>query len=110
MHQHDHSGDVHHNDDHHHDHDHGHGHTHVDGGVHHHAAGDHEHLLKTKEETVAFLQYTLHHNAHHEEELSGLAHSLDHLALSKEASEIRQCIDDITRSNKRLEAVLAALK
>lgn len=112
MHQHEH-----HSDDHHHDHEHLHDHDHTHdgknhhGGNHHGGNGDgHDNLLKGKEEAAAFLQYTLHHNAHHEEELDGLAHSLEHLQLDNEAHEVRLCIEDITNANKRLAAVLAALK
>lgn len=115
MHHHDHTDNHHNNDhhhahDHHHEHGHDHGHTHDNDGAHHHGTEGHENLLGSKEEAAAFLQYTLNHNAHHVEELSGLVHSLEHLALTKEAAEIRLCIEDITRANKRLEAVLAALK
>ncbi len=113
MHQHEH-----HHDDHHHDHEHGHAHTHDHGSstAHHHGGNDHEttdgheNLLKSKEEVAAFLQYTLHHNAHHEEELDGLAHSLEHLQLTKEAQEIRLAIQDYDQANMRLEVILAALK
>jgi hypothetical protein len=70
----------------------------------------HDGLLKSKTEAAAFLSYTLSHNAHHEEEMSDLVHSLQHLGLDKEATEVGQCIEDIRRANKRLEAVLAALK
>ncbi len=102
----------HHNDDHHHAHNHSHEHGQAhdhdhDGHGHHHDV--HDNLLKSKVEAAAFLQYTLHHNAHHEEELESLAHSLEHLQLDKEALEIRQCIEDISKANRRLENVLKAL-
>lgn len=101
-----------HSHEHEHDHDHVHDHSHEH---HHENAQDHSHdshdsLLKSKEEAAAFLSYTLSHNAHHEDEMSGLVHSLQHLGLEKEAAEAAQCIEDIRRANKRLEAVLAALK
>lgn len=108
----------HHTDDHHHGHDHeqGHAHTHDHTGTAHHHGGDdhdsaagHENLLASKEEAAAFLQYTLHHNAHHEEEMEGLVHSLEHLQLTKEAQEIRLAIEDIGRANARLEYVLKAM-
>jgi hypothetical protein len=86
-----------HDHDHDHDHDHPHGHSHDD-------------LLKSKEEAAAFLRYTLEHNAHHDEELSGLVHSLQHLQLTKEADEVEGCIAELLKINARLEAVLAALK
>lgn len=97
--------------DHHHDHEHGHthDHDHDHGGAPAHHHSDADNLLHSKEEAAAFLQYTLHHNAHHEEEMGGLAHSLEHLQLQKEAQEIRLCIEDIGRANARLEYVLKAL-
>jgi len=108
MHTHDHPNDDHHHD-HGHDHDHGHTHEHDDGHTHQDSNG-HENLLGSKEEVAAFLQYTLHHNEHHEEELDGLAHSLEHLQLTKEAQEIRLAIEDIGHANARLDYILTALK
>jgi hypothetical protein len=116
-----------HNHDHLHEHEHTHEHTHADGSVHTHDhahAHEHEHehehetshahnhdeLLKSKAEAAAFLQYTLSHNAHHEEELNGLVHSLQHLGLDKEADEIASCIGVLTSVNIRLETVLKNLK
>jgi pyridinium-3,5-bisthiocarboxylic acid mononucleotide nickel chelatase len=103
-----------HNEDHHHTHEHSHDHenehSHEGAQAHHHDIDGHENLLQSKDEAAAFLQYTLHHNAHHEEELSGLAHSLEHLLLSSQAQEVQLAIQDIDRANKRLENVLAALK
>ncbi len=98
-----------HEHDHSHTHDHGDGHTHShDEGSHHH--GSHENLLASKTEAAAFLQYTLHHNAHHDEELSDLAHSLEHLQLGKEAEAVRQCIDELAHANRHLESVLKMLQ
>lgn len=108
-----------------HDHEHAHEHTHTDGSAHtHNHVHVHEHghthddghthshdgLLKNKAEAAAFLQYTLSHNAHHEEELNGLVHSLQHLGLSREAEEIVSCIGALTSVNTRLETVLTRLK
>ncbi len=106
-----------------HDHAHTHEHTHADGSAHthdhthahehdheHEAAHSHDGLLKNKAEAAAFLQYTLNHNAHHEEELNSLVHSLQHLALSREADEIASCIGALTSVNIRLETVLSRLK
>lgn len=107
MHTHDH--DHEHNDGHHHAHEHADIHSHSDsGGDHHH--GGHDGLLNSREEAAAFLQYTLQHNAHHEEELSGLVHSLQHLKLESEAGEIRACIETLRSVNKRLDDVLISLK
>lgn len=98
-----------HSNDNHHDHAHTcgnaheHGHTH-DGGTH-----SHDGLLKSKAEAAAFLQYTLSHNAHHEEELDGLVHSLRHLGLAGEADEIESCIGTLAGVNARLETVLKRL-
>jgi hypothetical protein len=97
-----------HEHEHTHTHPHEHPHTHADEVGHTH---DHSHdaLLKSKKEAAAFLRYTLQHNAHHEEELDGLIHSLQHLSLEKEAGEIASCIGELKRVNERLEAILAAL-
>ncbi|SHI18368.1 hypothetical protein SAMN02745823_03138 [Sporobacter termitidis DSM 10068] len=105
MHDHDHNQDSHHE----HDHDHASGHSHADEAHGHHHGG-HDDLLKTKEEAAAFLQYTLQHNAHHDEELSGLVHSLQHLSLDKAAGEVASCIGALEEINARLEAVLKSLK
>ncbi len=134
MHNHDHHDNDHSHDDAHlHDHvdnhDHGHTHDHVHGNAHtHEHAHEHTHahthgneheadhtnshdgLLKSKEEAAAFLQYTLSHNAHHEEELSGLVHSLQHLGLDGAAGEAASCIAELSRVNARLDAVLKSLK
>lgn len=111
--------------EHEHSHSHNHEHTHADGSTHahdhshththgheHEAAHAHSHdgLLKSKAEAAAFLQYTLNHNAHHEEELDSLVHSLQHLGLDKEADEIASCIGALASVNIRLEAVLNRLK
>jgi hypothetical protein len=112
-HAHEHAHEHTHIHSHEHDHDHDHDHTHDHSHDHHHENSQehsHDSLLTSKEEAAAFLSYTLSHNAHHEDEMSGLVHSLQHLGLEKEAAEAAQCIDDIRRANKRLEAVLAALK
>jgi hypothetical protein len=97
-----------------HDHDHLHAHEHAHGHEHTHDhpqdGGGHDGLLKSKEEAAAFLQYTLHHNAHHDEELSGLVHSLQHLGLDGEAAEIQSCIGELLKVNTRLEAVLERMK
>jgi hypothetical protein len=95
-----------HGHDHEHTHNHDHGHDHGGTGGHH----THDGLLGSKEEAAAFLRYTLNHNAHHDQELSGLAHSLRHLQLSGEAEEIEGCIAELKKVNTRLEAVLDALK
>jgi len=115
-----------HNEDHHHEHphthefDHGHNHTHDHEHepahdhdacqTHSHHHGGHDSLLGSKAEAAAFLQYTLHHNSHHAEELSDLAHSLEHLKLDKEAEEVRRCIDELARTDKRLQSLLDALQ
>lgn len=124
---HDHNLDHGHTHEHAHEHEHTHEHAHTDGAVHIHEHGhthehgcDHRHdtehahshdeLLKSRQETAAFLQYTLSHNAHHEEELSGLVHSLQHLGLESAAGEIASCIVELTKVNARLDTVLKSLK
>ena len=101
---------MHDHHDHAHPHDHGHAHSLEQSHPHDHEHDGHDNLLKSKAEAAAFLTYTLTHNAHHEEELSGLVHSLQHLSMDSEAGEVTACIEEIQRVNKRLEAVLAAMK
>lgn len=95
-----------------HDHEHTHEHTHEHNheAEHSHENGSHESLLKSREEAAAFLQYTLTHNAHHEEELSNLIHSLQHLSLDSAAAELQECTVQLSQVNARLAAVLDALK
>lgn len=120
MHHHDHNHDHNHTHEHEHEHSHTHAHEHehTPGTAHSHSTEvtqphDHEHshenLMSSKAEAAAFLQYTLNHNAHHEEELTGLVHSLQHLQLEDEAREVSVCIEDIERTNARLKSVLDAL-
>jgi hypothetical protein len=92
-----------------HAHEHAHPHTH-EAAEHTHTDGSHEGLLKSKAEAAAFLRYTLTHNAHHDTELDGLVHSLQHLSLDREAAEVASCIDALKKVDERLEAVLAGLK
>ena len=104
--------------EHNHDHHHSHDHTHGGGADHRHDAGtgaDHHHdghaeLLQSREEAAAFLTFTLQHNAHHEEELAELAHSLQHLSLDTAAAELASCVDALREIDGRLQAVLAGLK
>jgi ABC-type Zn2+ transport system substrate-binding protein/surface adhesin len=106
---HDHHDGVPHNHDRHHPHDHTHDHGHDHGHDHPHHHGGHDALLKSPAEVAKFLQYTLQHNAHHAEELDGLAHSLDHLTRPDEAGEIRACIAELKKVDSRLEALLKKL-
>jgi hypothetical protein len=93
-----------------HEHEHAHEHAHDHGADHTHADGSHDGLLKSSSEAAAFLRYTLQHNAHHEEELSGLVHSLRHLGKDKDADEIASCIDALQKVNARLETIFDGLK
>jgi len=88
----------------HHDHDHSHEHGHDHDHGH-----SHDLLLKSAGEAAKFLEYTLHHNAHHGEELENLAHSLEHLSLEAEAREVRECIREMEGINRRLEALMNKL-
>lgn len=102
-----------HTHDDHNEHEHAHEHEHTHTHEHGHDSGhahSHDELLKSREETTAFLQYTLSHNAHHEEELSGLVHSLRHLGHDSAADEVASCIAELTKVNARLDAVLKSLK
>jgi hypothetical protein len=98
---------------------HNHSHHHVDAHDHEQYGHAHEHayldgcqesVARNRAEVIIFLQYMLHHNAHHEQELSGLAESLRRLNLEKEAEEVQLCIDGLGCAEKHLEAVLEMLK
>jgi hypothetical protein len=71
---------------------------------------EHSHALQNKEEIIAYIRYTLHHNEHHGEELAALAHSLEHLHFDNEAAEVYRCMDDFKKGNERLQKVLSALQ
>jgi hypothetical protein len=68
------------------------------------------HGAQSLDEALAFLRYTLHHNGHHEEELHGLAHSLERLGKAEAAAELRNCIEDQRCGGKHLENALKLLE
>jgi uncharacterized membrane protein YqiK len=56
----------------------------------HHEHHDHGDLpAATREEAVALLHYTLHHNEHHLSELTELADTLEHEGLGEAAAKLR---------------------
>lgn len=69
----------------------------------------HHHTHKTarsREETLALLNYMLHHNRSHAEELHELAHNLS----EAETSLLREAVEDFNRGNEKLAAILAMMK
>lgn len=89
-----------------HDHHHDHSHTHVDGTTHTH---DHHHT-HTHEgndpgELKALLEYMIHHNAHHAEELANLLDSLPPQAQKK----LTIAIGSFEAANVELQMVLDCL-
>lgn len=69
---------------------------------HHHT---HE-TARSREETLALLNYMLHHNRSHAEELHELAHNLS----EEETSLLREAVKDFNRGNEKLAAILAMMK
>ncbi|MBO6011380.1 MAG: hypothetical protein J6P71_06250 [Oscillospiraceae bacterium] len=59
---------------------------------HHEHHDHHDHADRpaaTREEAVALLHYTLHHNEHHLSELTELADALEHEGLGEAAAKLR---------------------
>ena len=73
-------------------HDHNHPHTHGNASV-------------SREELLALLRYMLNHNAHHAEELHELAHDCENSA----AELLHEAVEDIKRSNAKIEEALRLL-
>jgi len=61
-------------------------------------------------EAEKLLEYMLHHNEHHAEELSQIAARLAALGKDQAAAAITQAGEDFARGNQKLSAALAALK
>lgn len=59
-----------------------------------------------KQESVALLEYMVHHNVHHAEELAELADGLDGSA----KKIVDSALEDLNQSNKKLAEALALLK
>lgn len=76
--------------------------------------GHHDHGAAHQEgealEAEKLLEYMLHHNEHHAEELSQIAARLTALGKDKEAAAITLACEDFARGNQKLSAALAALK
>ncbi len=66
----------------------------------------HDHDHHSPEETLALLTYMLGHNRHHAEELHELAHGTE----GEASSLLHEAVDDLRRSNEKLEHALALLK
>lgn len=67
---------------------------------------DHHHDHSSPEETLALLNYMLGHNRHHAQELHELAHGVE----GEAARLLHEAVDDLARSNDKLERALAVLK
>lgn len=61
-------------------------------------------------EAEKLLEYMLHHNEHHAEELGQIAARLTALGKNKAAAAIAQAGEDFAKGNQKLSAALAALK
>lgn len=92
----------------HHDHDHcgcGCGHDH-----------DHDHCASCGDtasqgnETIALLDYMLKHNQHHTAELGDVKTQLETMGKTEAAKQLDAVIDDYSKGNVRLAAILATLK
>jgi hypothetical protein len=94
MHEHDH--------DHEHLYEHGHGHSH--GHDH-----NHEHL-EDPAKIEALLAYMLDHNQHHGEEISGLAHSLNHGGNGEAAKLLEEGVKDFEKGNEKLAKALELIR
>lgn len=80
-------------------HDHAHGHCH-----------DHEHEAepkRTKEETIALLEYLCHHNEEHAAELAGYRDEIEDQATT---GLLAESVMFLNRSNAKLNDAIAALK
>lgn len=78
-------------------------HTHTHTHPHDHASGL---SVDSAEEAIALLEYMLHHNQHHAEELHDLAHCFDDTS----ADLIHAAVDDLKQSNYKIEAALKMVK
>lgn len=86
-----------------HDDNHTHTHSHTHSHEHSHSGGL---VAETAAEALALLEYMVHHNQHHAEELHELAHCFDDTA----ADLIHAAVDDLQQSNYKLEAALKMIK
>lgn len=66
--------------------------------------------MKTCEEAEALLQYTLHHNKSHEEELNKIGHLLEHLGFDFAANEVWNSIEDSRFASEHVEKALGHLR
>lgn len=89
-----------------HDHQHGHTHTHADGTTHtHEHTHTHAHNEADSGELKALLEYMVHHNTHHAEELANLLDSLPEAARKK----LSMAIGSFEVANVQLKDVLDCL-
>mgnify|MGYP001622893400 CR=1 FL=1 len=65
---------------------------------------------KCKNETVALLDYMLHHNEQHAAELDQMAANLEKLGLGDAARQIRDGVSDFQKGNMRLSLALTLVK
>ena len=73
-------------------------------GLHdHHEHADHAApSVSSKEEAVALLHYSLHHNEHHLSELTGLADALEKEGMSEAAAKLRLAAERYDEGNRLL--------
>ncbi len=74
---------------------------------HHDHHGHHDGAVSTKEEALALLHYTLHHNEHHLSELTELADALDAASCGEAAAKVRLAAARYGEGNALLEEAFA---
>ncbi|MDR2502109.1 MAG: hypothetical protein LBC78_02535 [Oscillospiraceae bacterium] len=78
--------------------------------MHDHPGHSHDHAqAHTREEAEKLLQFTLKHNASHEDELHELGHLLESLGLNAAAQEVWYSIDDAKCASEHIERAVAAM-
>ncbi|MDR1821248.1 MAG: hypothetical protein LBQ91_02305 [Oscillospiraceae bacterium] len=75
-----------------------------------HDGHSHSHKVTSNKEAQAYLEFTLKHNRAHEEELTALAHDLDHLGLSAAAEEVRNSLEDSKCASEHIQWALEAIE
>lgn len=74
--------------------------------AHEHSGYEHTHGVRSRENTVAALRYTLRHNEHHVGELHKLVHELEHLGFNAQAQAVLRGISDYEAGNARLKKAI----
>ena len=65
-----------------------------------------QHIPHNKEEAIALLEYMVHHNLHHTEELHELAHEFT----SEKQAILHQAVEEYEKANATLKKALEAIK